>query len=259
MDFLLERAEQRTGLKPHPMVEVKKEDLASGESEEEDIGGTKRQLENSNGSSSVTLGVQQAVRKYKVIKNELKSRLSTIPARWDIQPCAGILEQEFNKDSTLPSKCRKAVLVQDYGKADPEPNEQQEHKEKRPRRGTEQRCKLKYPLRTGYGPNWYEKVRFERMDATSVQRYVNDQGQPFTHIYSYNKVMTKDTIKSICEILNRTDYRVLVWYFNEHETKKCGLRDFILLTKMPMLSTGGEKFTVYVYLKQKPSVAQPSS
>mmetsp|Transcript_42087 Transcript_42087/g.30858 ORF Transcript_42087/g.30858 Transcript_42087/m.30858 type:complete len:86 (+) Transcript_42087:482-739(+) len=55
----------------------------------------------------------------------------------------------------------------------------------------------------------------------------------------------------ICKILNRTNYRILAWYFGFKETEHCGLRNFKLLYSMPMQSTGGEKFTVYVYYRTK--------
>eukprot|EP00826_Nyctotherus_ovalis_P046422 TRINITY_DN5243_c0_g1_i3.p1 TRINITY_DN5243_c0_g1~~TRINITY_DN5243_c0_g1_i3.p1 ORF type:complete len:315 (+),score=64.25 TRINITY_DN5243_c0_g1_i3:84-1028(+) len=94
--------------------------------------------------------------------------------------------------------------------------------------------------------NWYERVTFERVDATKVKQYVNEKNKPYTHIYSYNKIMTKETMREICEILNRTEYKVLAWYFSEDKSRKYGLKDAILVHKMPMLSTGGEKFNVYI-------------
>jgi len=63
--------------------------------------------------------------------------------------------------------------------------------------------------------------------------------------------MTQNTIKDICHILNNTNYKVLAWYFNEEKTRSCGLKDIILIHKLPILSTGGEKFTVYIYVKTK--------
>ena len=55
----------------------------------------------------------------------------------------------------------------------------------------------------------------------------------------------------ISEILNRTNYRLLAWYFNPVETRKSGLKHFSLVHQEPMQSTGKEKFTVYVYYKTK--------
>lgn len=61
--------------------------------------------------------------------------------------------------------------------------------------------------------------------------------------------MSVEDLKSISEILNKTNYRVLAWYYNPNDTERCGLRDFKCLGRMPMQSTGGERFTVYVYFR----------
>ena len=68
-------------------------------------------------------------------------------------------------------------------------------------------------------------------------------------MYSYNKVMSREDRSGIARILNKTNYRILAWYFDPKETTKCGLRDFKMLGKMSMQSTGDECFTVYVYFK----------
>ena len=73
----------------------------------------------------------------------------------------------------------------------------------------------------------------------------------FTHIYSYNKVMSQADRIKICKILNKTNFCILAWYFNYKETAYCGLKYFKQLFHMPMQSTGSEKFTVYVYYKTK--------
>jgi hypothetical protein len=54
----------------------------------------------------------------------------------------------------------------------------------------------------------------------------------------------------ICKILNQTNYRVLAWYFGPEDTKKSGLENFRFVLRMPMQSTGKEKFSVYVYIKE---------
>lgn len=63
--------------------------------------------------------------------------------------------------------------------------------------------------------------------------------------------MSVEDREGICKILNRTNFRVLAWYFGPKETEACGLKYFKLLKQMAMQSTGGEKFTVYVYYKTK--------
>jgi hypothetical protein len=82
-------------------------------------------------------------------------------------------------------------------------------------------------------------------------KYAFADGTDFTHIYSYNKVMSKNDCKGISERLNRTNFRILAWYFNPGKTKQTGLKHVELIHKEPMQSTGKEKFTVYVYIKTK--------
>lgn len=41
----------------------------------------------------------------------------------------------------------------------------------------------------------------------------------------------------------------MAWYFSPRDTAKCGVKRVRCLYKMPMQSTGKEKFTVYVYFK----------
>jgi len=55
----------------------------------------------------------------------------------------------------------------------------------------------------------------------------------------------------ICKILNRTNFKVMAWYFGPEKTRQDGLKNFKLLYKSPMQSTGNEKFTCYVYYKTK--------
>jgi hypothetical protein len=78
---------------------------------------------------------------------------------------------------------------------------------------------------------------------------VDNEGKDITHIYSYNKVMSKSDLTQIADILNKTNYRVMAWYFGPEDTCKAGVRDVKLLCQMPMHSTGNERFTVYVYIK----------
>lgn len=61
---------------------------------------------------------------------------------------------------------------------------------------------------------------------------------------------TKDTL-GISQILNRTNYRLLAWYFGPEKSKNSGLKHFRLVHQEPMQSTGKEKFTVYVYAKTR--------
>ena len=105
-------------------------------------------------------------------------------------------------------------------------------------------------LNSHYTDSWPDLVDFEMCDAAKLpERYCDPDGRDYTHIYSYNKVMSPKDIEGIATILNRTNYRILAWYFNPRVTESSGLRDFVTLGHMPMKTTGGENFTVYVYLK----------
>ncbi len=73
----------------------------------------------------------------------------------------------------------------------------------------------------------------------------------FTHIYAYNKLMSKECRCKIASVLNNTDFKVLAWYSNPIQTKSSGLKDFDFVCKFPMQSTSTEKFCVYVYVKRR--------
>lgn len=63
--------------------------------------------------------------------------------------------------------------------------------------------------------------------------------------------MSKPDREAICKILNKTNFRIMAWYFGPKDAEQCGLKNCKLLHQMPMQSTGGEKFTVYIYYKTK--------
>ena len=104
-------------------------------------------------------------------------------------------------------------------------------------------------LSPSFSYDWHSKVGFDCRDATNDSKFCNYENQDYTHIYSYNKVMTKQTLIDISSILNNTEFLVLVWYFKPSETKSFGLQNFTRVYKKPMLSTGGEKFTAHIYIK----------
>lgn len=107
--------------------------------------------------------------------------------------------------------------------------------------------KFKYP----FEDEWYKKASFELKDATKYKAYTNKDNRHFTHIYSYNKLMSKECRSKIAHVLNHSNYKVLAWYNNPKQTKKSGLKNFTFLCKFPMQSTSTEKFHVYVYIKTK--------
>ena len=102
-----------------------------------------------------------------------------------------------------------------------------------------------------YNEKWYEKTSFIPEDATKYKNYATDKKEHFTHIYSYNKLMSKECRSKIAKILNKTKFKVLAWYSNPKQTKKAGLKNFTFLCRFPMQSTSTEKFNVYVYIKTK--------
>jgi len=104
---------------------------------------------------------------------------------------------------------------------------------------------------TPYNDKWYALTSFVALDATVVNNYSNDKKKHYTHIYAYNKLMSKECRSKIAKILNKTKFKVLAWYSNPKQTKKAGLKNFTFLCKFPMQSTSTEKFHVYVYIKSK--------
>ena len=105
---------------------------------------------------------------------------------------------------------------------------------------------------------FYKKCSFLCNDATKYDDYhydppfdgKKDIKHPFTHIYSYNKLMGDTCKEKICEILNNSDWKVLAWYTNEKQTRESGLENFKFVASFPMTSTGNQKFSCYVYIKK---------
>ena len=85
--------------------------------------------------------------------------------------------------------------------------------------------------------------------AQDVEKYLDSFGKDITHIYSYNKIMSITDHKKIAETLNRTNFKILGWYIGPSDSWRAGLRRVKLVHKMPMQSTGNQKFTVYYYVK----------
>jgi hypothetical protein len=76
-----------------------------------------------------------------------------------------------------------------------------------------------FPLVASYRDNWYECVSFNICDAAQqVDKYMDSQGKDITHIYSYNKVMSKSDRRGISQILNRTNFKLMAWYFGPRES-----------------------------------------
>lgn len=112
------------------------------------------------------------------------------------------------------------------------------------------------PLVAHFRDDWFRCLRFELCDAanpmdTNITPYVDINGKHVTHIYSYNKVMSIKDRRGITKKLNRTNFQVMAWYFSPRDSANCGLKSVKLAHKMPMQSTGREKFTVYIYFKTR--------
>lgn len=104
-----------------------------------------------------------------------------------------------------------------------------------------------------YNDRWPYLTSFISEDATKYKAYSEDDKNKthFTHIYAYNKLMSKECRSKIAKILNKTKFKILAWYSNPKQTKNAGLKNFTFLCKFPMQSTSTEKFHVYVYIKTK--------
>ena len=105
---------------------------------------------------------------------------------------------------------------------------------------------------------FYKKCSFLCHDATKYDDYhynppfdsKKEIKHPFTHIYSYNKLMGDTCKEKVCEILNNSDWKVLAWYTNERQTRESGLENFKFVASFPMTSTGNQKFSCYIYIKK---------
>ena len=105
---------------------------------------------------------------------------------------------------------------------------------------------------------FYKKCSFLCHDATKYDDYhynppfdsKKEIKHPFTHIYSYNKLMGDTCKEKVCEILNNSDWKVLAWYTNEKQTRESGLENFKFVASFPMTSTGNQKFSCYIYIKK---------
>jgi len=61
--------------------------------------------------------------------------------------------------------------------------------------------------------------------------------------------MSEEDRRAMAKIMNRTNFKLMSWYFNPRESASSGLKRVKLAFKMPMHTTGKEKFTVFTYFK----------
>lgn len=90
-----------------------------------------------------------------------------------------------------------------------------------------------------YREDWYSCLDFKFEDAAQQRnKYTDSDGNDISHIYSYNKVMSIPDRRDISKILNRTNFKIMAWYFGPRDSAASGLKRFRLAYKMPMQSTG---------------------
>ena len=76
-----------------------------------------------------------------------------------------------------------------------------------------------------YRDDWCSLVQFQYADAAQgVTKYLDSEGKDISHIYSYNKVMSLADRRDISKILNRTNFKLMAWYFGPRESAQCGLK-----------------------------------
>ena len=74
---------------------------------------------------------------------------------------------------------------------------------------------------------WASKVTFECGNAIDTEAFVHPYDESsFTHIYSYNKLMSDKELIVISRILNKSDFKVLAWSKTPHQTEMSGLKDY---------------------------------
>eukprot|EP00357_Protocruzia_adherens_P034137 CAMPEP_0115013170 /NCGR_PEP_ID=MMETSP0216-20121206/25232_1 /TAXON_ID=223996 /ORGANISM="Protocruzia adherens, Strain Boccale" /LENGTH=324 /DNA_ID=CAMNT_0002382485 /DNA_START=227 /DNA_END=1201 /DNA_ORIENTATION=+ len=101
-----------------------------------------------------------------------------------------------------------------------------------------------------YDPiSWLSRISFEASDATKFKIFHNSSKDHFSHIYSYDKLMGEECHESLSKILNRTNFKVVIWYFDPKKSERFGLKNVKLVHKMSMTTTGHQNFTAYVYIK----------
>jgi hypothetical protein len=102
---------------------------------------------------------------------------------------------------------------------------------------------------------WISNVTFECGNATDVSSFLHrGENKNFTHIYSYNRMMGEVELAKISELLNNSEFKVLTWSKNPHETEKSGLMHCYFIGQVQMRTTGKEIFMTYVYAKVLPQV-----
>ena len=171
-----------------------------------------------------------------------------------------INKDNINKDNTNKDNINNMIIEEEINKKEDELNDESLRTDMQ--NSYNNSDFLKYLQNTlTFSPHdseFYKKCSFLCNDATKYEDYhydppfdaKKDMKHPFTHIYSYNKLMGDTCKEKICEILNNSDWKVLAWYTNEKQTRDSGLENFKFIASFPMTSTGNQKFSCYVYIKK---------
>jgi hypothetical protein len=88
-------------------------------------------------------------------------------------------------------------------------------------------------------------------NATNFHCY-QINGFDATHIFAFSVVFSNEDLKSIIKILNRTDFKMLVFNCDPTRASKLGLKFDIHLGSFTSSMIGGKgSFTSYIYLKKE--------
>ena len=90
-------------------------------------------------------------------------------------------------------------------------------------------------------------------NATNFDRY-QVRGIDATHIFAFSVVFSESDLKAMIRILNRTNYKMLVFNCDPKSALRFGLKNVINIGQFISSMIGGHgSFTSYIYLKKKRS------
>jgi len=179
--------------------------------------------------------IPEILRKYKLIENEKKYSNKDIVSWSDLDRQK--IQEEKTPIGILVPQYRSDIVMKPIQKIEAKKKQKQ--------------LTTSYDLSINFKKNWYEKITFEFIDITKADGYKNTKGEHYTHIYSNNKKMNKEHIKEISNILNNTHYKVYACYLNENEIRKSGLKDFMLIHRLPVTTITEDNLTLYIYIRIK--------
>lgn len=94
------------------------------------------------------------------------------------------------------------------------------------------------------GRQWLNLVSFYEGDVTEFQ-----QLDSFDYLYSYNIVWPDKAMSSLCEILNKVPFKVLVWSKSKEQSMKYGLKGIEQIGSVVCRNSGKQSHTFYVFGK----------